>query len=197
MQDTGKTCRLCAALEAEERLIEQLIIGIRHPKIQEKLLSRDNMLTLDAAMDIARTHESTLADMNAFQSETSLTTYQVKQRREDGKQREGRRGNCRNCNRQHPTGKCPAANSRCRPCGRHGHWKAACRSKSTIDAPKPSSQKPRRPRSQSRSGRRDNKQTVHQLRVNEEGTDDDTFQHLGFRGGGAGRNSGEFYFNEF
>ena len=90
----GEKCRSRDALEAEERLIEQLIIGIRHTKIQEKLLSRDDMLTLDAAMDIARTHQSTLADMNAFQSETSLTTHQVKQRWEDGKQTQGRRGNC-------------------------------------------------------------------------------------------------------
>ena len=86
MQDTGGKCRFRDALEAEERLMEQLIIGIRHSKIQEKLLSRDGMLTLDTAMDISRTRESTRADINAFQSETSLTTHRVKQRREDGKQ---------------------------------------------------------------------------------------------------------------
>ena len=67
----GKKCRFRDAIVAEERLVEQLIIGIRHTKIQEKLLSRDDTLTLDVAMDIARTHESTLADMNAFQSEAS------------------------------------------------------------------------------------------------------------------------------
>ena len=83
MQDTGKKCRFRDGVEAEERLIEQLIIGIRHTKIQEKLLSRNDMLTLDVAMDIARTRESTLADMNAFESEASLTTHHVKQRRED------------------------------------------------------------------------------------------------------------------
>ena len=176
----GKKCRLRDAVEAEERLVEHLIIGIRHTKIQEKLLSRDDMLTLDVALDIARTHESTLTDMNTFQSEASLTTYQVKQRREDGTQGEGRRGNCTNCNRQHPTGRCPAANSKCRACGRLCHWEAAWRSKSTTDGPKPSSQKPRRPRSQSRSGIRGNKQAVHQLRVNEDRNDDDTFQHLEF-----------------
>ena len=69
----GKKCRFRNALEDEERLIEQLIIGIRHNKIQEKLLSRDDMLAPDMAMDIARTHEYTLADMRAVQSETCLT----------------------------------------------------------------------------------------------------------------------------
>ena len=104
----------------------------------------------------------------------------MKQRREEGKQREGRRGNCTNFNRQHSTGKCPAANSKCRACGRRGHCDAACRGKSTTDGPKPSSQKPRRPRSQSRSGRRGNTQAVHQLRVNEDSNDDVPFQHLEF-----------------
>ena len=129
----GGECRFRDAVEAEERLIEQLFIGIGHIKIQEKLLSRDDMLTLDVAMDIARTHESTLADMNGVQSEASLTIHHVKQRQGDGKQREGRRGNCTNFNRQHPSGKCPAANSKCRACGRLGHWEAACRSQSTTD----------------------------------------------------------------
>ena len=38
------------------------------------------MLTLDAAMDIARTNESTLADMHVFQSGFSLAAHPVKQR---------------------------------------------------------------------------------------------------------------------
>ena len=73
-----------------------------------------------------------------------------------------------------------ASNLRCRACGRHGHWEAACKSKSTNDGPKPSSRMPRRPYSQCRSGRRGNKQIVHQLRVNEDSNDNDTFQDLEF-----------------
>ncbi len=109
-----------------------------------------------------------------------MTTHQMKQGREDGKQREGRRSNCTNCNCQHPTGKCPTANARCRACGRHSHWETTFRCKSPNDGHKSSSQKPRRPRSQSRSGRRGNKQIVHQLHVNEDSTDDDKFQYLNF-----------------
>ena len=41
-------------------------MGDRYGKVQEKLLCRDETLTLDAAMDIARTHEATLANMQQF-----------------------------------------------------------------------------------------------------------------------------------
>ena len=60
------------------------------------------------------------------------------------------------------------------------HWETTFRCKSPNVCHKSSSQKPRRPHSQSRSGRRGNKQIVHQLHVNEDSTDDDTFQYLNF-----------------
>ncbi|KAI0239911.1 hypothetical protein LSAT2_009361 [Lamellibrachia satsuma] len=50
-----KKCQFRDARETDERLIEQLIVGIKHAKIQEKLLGRDDTLTLDSAVDIART----------------------------------------------------------------------------------------------------------------------------------------------
>ena len=59
----AKYCRFRDAVETEKRLVEQLIMGVKHVKVQEKLLSRDEALTLDIAMDIAPTHETTLADM--------------------------------------------------------------------------------------------------------------------------------------
>ena len=58
-----RKCQFRDAVETEERFIEQLIMGVKHAKIQEKLLSRDATLALDAAMDVPRTHETTLADM--------------------------------------------------------------------------------------------------------------------------------------
>ena len=65
----GKKGRFRDAVEAEERLVEQLIIGIRHTKIQEMLLSHDDMLTLDVAMDIARTPGNRPGD---FESASTL-----------------------------------------------------------------------------------------------------------------------------
>ena len=41
----ARKCQFRDAVETEERLIEQLILGVKHPKIQEKLLGRDDTLT--------------------------------------------------------------------------------------------------------------------------------------------------------
>ena len=46
---------------------------VKHAKIQEKLLSRDVTLTLDAAMDAARTHETTLVDVQQFTGEANIS----------------------------------------------------------------------------------------------------------------------------
>ena len=62
-KEQARKCQFRDAVETEERLIEQLIMVVKHAKIQEKLLSRDATLALYAAMDVARTHETTLADM--------------------------------------------------------------------------------------------------------------------------------------
>ena len=40
----ARKCRFRDAVETEDRLIEHLIVGVRHGKVQEKLLSRDEML---------------------------------------------------------------------------------------------------------------------------------------------------------
>ena len=49
-------------------------MGVRHGKVQEKLLCRDETLTLDSAVDIARTHEATLANMQQFASLINVST---------------------------------------------------------------------------------------------------------------------------
>ena len=48
----------------EERMIELLIAGVRHPEVQKILLSRDEKLTLEEALKITRTHEASAAHMS-------------------------------------------------------------------------------------------------------------------------------------
>jgi hypothetical protein len=58
-------------VEQDERLIEQLIIGTRHKKVQEFLLGKDDELKLDDAIDIARPHEATQAHMEQLSTDSS------------------------------------------------------------------------------------------------------------------------------
>ena len=119
--------------------------------------------------------------MKAFQSDTSLTTHQVKERREDANRGKVNEVIARTATvntllenvRQQIQGVVHAADMVI-------GWQYAG-ANPTNDGIKPSSQKPRRPSSQSPSGRRGNKQAVHQLRVNEDSNDDDTFQNLEFK----------------
>ena len=47
-------CKFRDEIETNDRLIEQLIKGTKHKKVQEKLLENPD-LSLDKAMDIGRT----------------------------------------------------------------------------------------------------------------------------------------------
>ena len=55
----AEKCKFRDFREVGERMLEQLIVGIRHNKVQEQLLAKSDTFTLDAAMDIARTHSVT------------------------------------------------------------------------------------------------------------------------------------------
>ena len=97
----AKKCQFQDARETDERLIEQLIVGIKHAKIQEKLLGRDDMLKLDSAMDIAQTYEATLADMHTFSNESAV--HHV--RHQPMNQRHVTRETCKFCGGHHRPGR--------------------------------------------------------------------------------------------
>ena len=126
----ARKCRFRDAVETDERLIEQLIISVRHVKIQEKLLSRDDQLTLDIAMDIARTHEATLANIQQFTGETSIShlgRVNKKWPAHSNNQREDQ-PTCTKCGRRHTADdRCPSRGSKCNACGLLNHWKSVCR----------------------------------------------------------------------
>ena len=57
-QNQATKCKFRDGTDVGERLIEQLIIGTKHKKVQERLLSKGESLMLDEAMDVFRTYEA-------------------------------------------------------------------------------------------------------------------------------------------
>ena len=68
-RNQASKCRFRDKIESDERLIEQLIVGTKHKKIQERLLEKGEQLTLDEAIDIARMYEATTSQLEQLESE--------------------------------------------------------------------------------------------------------------------------------
>ena len=107
--------------EAEERLIEQLIVGTNLSELQKELLGRDDKLTLEQALNIGRTHKASISHMSQLQGVQTRQT-DIHYVKAGGKTR------CYFCAGSHPKNeRCPANNTICKRCGGKNHWQIACR----------------------------------------------------------------------
>ena len=64
----AKKCKFRDETEIETRLIEQIIRGGAHDKVREDILCKDNTLTLDQAMKIARIYELLQSELKEFKA---------------------------------------------------------------------------------------------------------------------------------
>ena len=125
LKNLAAKCQFRDNAEIEDRVLDQLIWGSRHRDVQRSLISRDKSLTLEAAIEIARSHEAiskhmkTLAGSSRnFQEDRIINAIRREQEREF----------CNNCGKQHPRNKCPAYGTSCQKCGKANHWQSVCRS---------------------------------------------------------------------
>ena len=63
-------CKFRDTEETEVILIEQLIKGTKHKKVQERLLEKDEALTLDKAIDISRTYEAKMTHLQELHNQS-------------------------------------------------------------------------------------------------------------------------------
>ena len=124
IDDFMSRCKLQALKdELKDRLIEQLISGTRHQELQKDLLGKDKTLTIDKAVDTARTYEASIEHMKQFQN------IETKPIQKAGVQVNSvnKSNTCLRCGgKNHPKSKCPAIGKDCSICGKKDHFKSVC-----------------------------------------------------------------------
>ena len=129
----------CQFTNPDEHIIDALIFGSSSKRTQSKLLEFDKTLTLNRALEIARTEEVTSSQMK------SISSTQIDALKHSRKPHTNPSGlsirMCGNCGTEHDISdrsSCPAYGTTCKACGKENHWKRVCRSK-------PAKKKIRRP----------------------------------------------------
>lgn len=142
----------CEYTDQEDVLIDCIIAGVRHMKVQERLLDQGSDLTLAKALSIGRQYENSQKQLKLIRgSEDQTVTHQISQvhatqkkfyqhkpsyntkkhKRQPYKSR-NKSEKCSRCGLD-PTeshvksGQCPAIGTRCNYCHNKDHWTAACR----------------------------------------------------------------------
>ncbi len=133
----------CNYANPDEQIIDALIFGSNSQQIQSKLLEKDNTLTLDNALAIARTAEATSQQVQEIlRPETNINALQrsstsnSKQYQHSHNTRSGTQRACYCCGQPHNFSKrenCPAFGTKCKACGKENHWAVVCRSKPQHD----------------------------------------------------------------
>ncbi|CAB3999904.1 Hypothetical predicted protein [Paramuricea clavata] len=63
--------------EMEDRLLDQLRWGTNDPEVQKSLIGRDEKLTLNTAIDIARSYEATKHQMHSLSNQNKGNPQQI------------------------------------------------------------------------------------------------------------------------
>ena len=139
----------CKYTSPNGHIIDALTFGSNNPRVQSKLLEHDATLTLDKAIETARTQEATrnqLQDIRGSQDTTINALRHSENTRERPAQdpqnaQETRCGYCGNFHDMSAQSLCPAHRTRCKACGNWNHWSQVCRSSQKT---KPSSRQAKR-----------------------------------------------------
>ena len=138
----------------DELIRDKLVFGIIDRGTKGKLL-REKSLTLDKAIDIARSNEITHKQLETMKSDTAASSkeevnlvgkengknfkkqpsgnFKHKKNRLPGKKKPIAdpkiTGKCKNCGSQHKRNECPAYNKRCAYCQKWHHFASVCMAK--------------------------------------------------------------------
>ncbi|XP_033760786.1 uncharacterized protein K02A2.6-like [Pecten maximus] len=123
----------CEYTNSQDVLIDLIIAGVRHKKVQERLLDQGQDITLDKAIQTGQQHELSQAQVKLMRGEEVLKVTKEKKRPPPTKFSKSKPQNytqnyrkCGRCGLEHEMGKCPAKGSTCNYCKGRDHWKKMC-----------------------------------------------------------------------
>ena len=127
-----KLAKNCNFGELEDRMIrDRIVVGVKCEELRKKLLA-ERKLTLELAMTIARSHETSEQQAQAMNKETSVDAVKFKKKEFSQKMKENKfsshkqKVDCTRCGRKHERNRCPAAKETCRECDKVGHFAKMC-----------------------------------------------------------------------
>jgi len=114
----------CKYTSPDEHIIDALIFGSNNPRVQSKLLEHDETLTLDKAINIARTQEATSNQLQEIRSSQTTMVNALRQGPHMGQPptqgTQAKDDKCGNCGNLHDLARrslCPAYGTKCEACG--------------------------------------------------------------------------------
>ena len=140
----------CDFKDPQEMIRDPKVFGMNSIKAREKLISKGSKLTLDKAIEIVRSHESSQTQLTAMAAETADGSIHLVQRRNQEKETQDtqhqyhpppyqasppfkpprRVRSCGNCGHPHKaSAKCPARGQTCHYCKKLNHFAEACQSR--------------------------------------------------------------------
>lgn len=114
----------------DDNILDQVIKGTLHDHVRKRFLDTDpTQLTLDSAMNIARTYEATAQQILKLNKPAPIHAVQRKPRQDAASTSTPAPTNtCGKCGGDpHDKSNCPARGSRCNYCKKIGHWIQVCR----------------------------------------------------------------------
>ena len=134
IKNIAAKCKFNANEEIVDRLLDQLIWGTNDPEVQKSLIGRDEKLTLNTAIDIARSYEATKRQMKSLSNQNKGNPQRIDNITRKKLNADNKNHNniiqCRNCGKTHKLphkGNCPAYGTTCRNCGKLNHWQLECK----------------------------------------------------------------------
>ncbi|XP_036347627.1 uncharacterized protein LOC118757007 [Rhagoletis pomonella] len=141
--DLKRIVRRCG-FDNEDRMVrDRIVLGTNDKRLQKKLLDTHE-LTMEMAVDLARSAELSNQQVARMQGSSEVVDLVRKnpgkggteaQRSEPNHHKECKKGNinCKFCGRTHLRGKCPAFGKFCNNCRGTNHFASVCKKKSVKE----------------------------------------------------------------